>query len=331
MLIILTVIFVGMVFYLAQLIVMQLEQKSDEEVLRSKDGYQLIIDQKNKILAEKGKLEREANQIFTLYEMTKDITRHFNEQEAFGIFKAKLKENVALEDCRITDDLEGGKQPAGYEVFELKSKEQKLGFLVYKGVAAKDREKFSILAHQFALAFRRIKLYKEIETLAITDALTGVYTRRYSLERLQEEVQRSAARKSQMVFLMLDVDHFKKVNDQYGHLTGDEVLKEVGNLLRENVREIDIAGRYGGEEFSVVLPDTDTQGAMLVAERIRQAAEKRVIKAYDATVRITVSIGMSAFPNDGKLPVELIDKADWALYRAKSQGRNRTIAFGQYN
>src|SRR5256885_16467112 len=105
MLILLTILFVCIVFYLAQVVVMQLEQKADEEVLRSKETYQGIIDQKNTILAEKTKLEKEAAQIFTLYEMTKEITRHFNEQEAFHIFKTKLKENVALEDCRIVDDL----------------------------------------------------------------------------------------------------------------------------------------------------------------------------------------------------------------------------------
>jgi diguanylate cyclase (GGDEF)-like protein len=215
-------------------------------------------------------------------------------------------------------------------VYDLQSKQKKLGHLIYKGVPAKDKEKFFILAHQFALAYQRIKLYKEIETLAITDALTDVYTRRYFMERFEEEMSRAAARKTKVSFLMIDVDHFKKVNDQYGHLTGDEVLKHMGIILKEAVRAIDIAGRFGGEEFCVVLPETDTAGALLVAERIRKSAAARIIKAYDATLRITVSIGIASFPEDGKLPEELIDKADWALYRAKSQGRNCTVAFGMY-
>lgn len=330
--IMLAIVFIGVVFYLAQMVVMQLEQKADEDVLRSKDSYQKIIEQKTKILAEKNKLEREAAQIFTLYEMTKEITRHFKEDEAFEIFKRKLKENLSIDDCRMVDDEPlHADIPAGFAVFALKSKEKKLGFLIYKGVSEKDKPKFEILAHQFALAYLRIKLYKEVETLAITDALTGAYTRRYFLERFEEEIKRSHLRKTKVAFLLVDADYFKKVNDQYGHLTGDEVLRQIALVLKESVREIDIVGRYGGEEFCVVLPDTDAQGAALVAERIRKTVEGKKIRAYDATLRITISIGISAYPSDGKTAEELIDKADWALYRAKSAGRNCIITFGAYN
>ena len=129
---------------------------------------------------------------------------------------------------------------------------------------------------------------------------------------------------------MIDVDHFKNFNDQYGHITGDQILREIGALIRENIREIDIAGRYGGEEFCVILPDTDQQGAQFAAERIRHAAQLADIKAYDATVKITLSICTSTFPDDGKKVDELIDKSDWALYRAKKQGRNAVSSFGVY-
>ncbi len=330
----LTVAFVVVVFFLAKLIVFQLEQRADEEVLRSKEVFQRIIEQKDKANAEKSKLEREAIQIFTLYEMTKEIAGHLNEQEAFNIFRRRLKENITIEDVQLLHDIaeaDQGAVPDDYLLFVLKSKEKKLGVLVYKGVPEKDKDKFVILAHQFALALRRIKLYKDIETLAITDGLTNVYTRRYFLERFDEEIKRSALRKTTCAFLMLDVDHFKMVNDQYGHLTGDQVLREIALIIQENVREIDIVGRFGGEEFCVVLPDTDTEGAQVVAERIRKAAEKKLIKAYDNSIHITISIGLAVFPSDGKLMEELMDKADWALYRGKSQGRNCTVAFGLYH
>jgi diguanylate cyclase (GGDEF)-like protein len=315
-------------------VVLGLEQRADEDVLGAKDVFGKIIDQKSKAQSDKAKLEREAMQIFTLYDMTKEITRHSNEQDAFNIFFRKLKENVIIEDCQLVHDigegLKGGVLPSDYAVFVLKSKEKKLGVLLYKGLEAKDKEKFVILAHQFALALRRLKLYKDIETLAITDGLTGVYTRRYFVERFDEEIKRSSLRKSSLSFLMIDADHFKTVNDQHGHLAGDQVLKEIADIIQENVREIDIVGRFGGEEFCVVLPDTDMEGARLVAERIRKSAEKRVIRAYDSTLRITLSIGLAIYPSDGKLLEELMDKADWALYRAKSQGRNCVVAFGLY-
>jgi len=333
-LIIATIVFVGVVFYLAQLVVLGLEQRADEDVLGAKDAFRKIIEQKDKTQAQKAKLEREAMQIFTLYEMTKEITRHFNEQDAFKIFYKKLKENVSLEDCQFVQDADegfkGGIISGEYAVFVLKSKEKKLGALLYKGLEPKDREKFAILAHQFALALRRLKLYKDIAALAITDGLTGVYTRRYFNERFNEEIKRSALRHCSLAFLMVDADHFKIVNDQHGHLAGDQVLKEIANIIQENVREIDIVGRFGGEEFCVVLAETDLGGARVVAERIRKSAEKRIIKAYDSTLHVTLSIGLAIYPSDGKLTEELIDKADWALYRAKSQGRNCVVAFGLY-
>jgi len=331
---ILTAVFVGVVFYLAQLVVLGLEQRADEDVLGAKDAFRKIIEQKDKAQAEKAKLEHEAMQIFTLYDMTKEITRNSNEQEAFNIFRRKLKENVTIEDCQLAADIgegfKGGLLPSEYSVFVLKSKEKKLGVLLYKGLETKDKEKFAILAHQFALALRRLKLYKDIETLAITDGLTGVYTRRYFLERFEEEIKRASLRKSNISFLMIDADHFKMVNDQYGHLTGDLVLKEIANIIQENVREIDIVGRFGGEEFCVILPDTLLEGSQVVAERIRKSAHKRLIKAYDSTLHVTLSIGLAVYPTDGKVLEELMDKADWALYRAKSQGRNCVVAFGLY-
>jgi len=332
--IILTAVFVAVVFYLAKLVVLGLEQRADEDVLGAKDVFGKIIEQKDKAQAEKSKLEKEASQIFTLYEMTKEITSHFEEQEAFDIFRKKLKENIDIADCQLVHDIgdsfKGGVLPSDYGVFVLKSKERKFGVLLYKGLEEKDKEKFAILAHQFALALRRLKLYKDIETLAITDGLTSVYTRRYFLERFDEEIKRSRLHKNSLAFLMIDADHFKMVNDQHGHLTGDAVLKEVAHTIQEGVREIDIVGRFGGEEFCVVLPETDLDGARVVAERIRKAAEEKLIKAYDNALHITLSIGISVFPADGKLLEELMDKADWALYRAKSQGRNRVVAFGLY-
>ena len=330
---IIAVIFVVIVFYMAKIVVMQQEQKADEDAMRAKDVYQDIIEQRKRAISEKSRLEKEAAQIFTLYEMTKDINKNFDETEAFNIFKRKVRENVPTAEFEIMDvSLEKLKETRAdreYSIFPLKSKEHKLGYLIYKGVSQEDKEKFLILCHQFALSFRRIKLYKDIELLAITDSLTEVHTRRYFMGRFSEEIDRAALRKTQLSIVMIDVDHFKSFNDQYGHLTGDRILKRVGQIIKESIREIDIAGRYGGEEFCVVLPETDLDGAVLAAERIRLAAETAVIQAYDHAVKVTVSLGVATFPNGGSNIDELLDNADWALYRAKSLGRNRTVAFGR--
>lgn len=306
-----------------------------ERMRYADEEFQKLERQKNKLDDQCGALQNEALEIFTLYEITREITKSFNENEAFKIFKIKLREHVQFEECRfldsITNEVKGLRKLDDHFVFTLQSKRMKIGYLVIKGVAKKDKEKVMILGHQFALALRRVRLYQEIEQIAITDSLTGVHTRRYAIERFGEELKRSKARNIKMSFLMIDVDHFKRFNDQYGHITGDQILREIGVLISENVREIDIAGRYGGEEFCVILPDTDCQGAHYAAERIRQASEKASIKAYDATVKVTLSVGTSTFPENGKKTDELIDKADWALYRAKKYGRNTVRSFGVYD
>jgi diguanylate cyclase (GGDEF)-like protein len=205
-----------------------------------------------------------------------------------------------------------------------------LGELVYRGLQAKDEETFTILAHQFALVLRRIQLYKDVENMAIKDSLTGLHTRRYLMERFEEEFARTGLKGLSLSILMIDVDNFKRINDEYGHLAGDQVLREVGHLIGQTIRGIDIAGRYGGEEFCVILPDTDKPGALLAAERVRLAIADQKIRAYDASVHVTVSVGVATIPDDAHHMGELMDKADWALYRAKRLGRNRAIGFSVY-
>jgi diguanylate cyclase (GGDEF)-like protein len=124
---------------------------------------------------------------------------------------------------------------------------------------------------------------------------------------------------------MLDVDYFKKINDTYGHLVGDAVLKEVAQVIRENVRQIDIIGRWGGEELAVVFAEAGPGQGRFAAERLRQAVEGREICAYDEKLKATVSIGIAGFPRDAKEIQPLIEKADQALYRAKEAGRNKVF------
>jgi diguanylate cyclase (GGDEF)-like protein len=127
--------------------------------------------------------------------------------------------------------------------------------------------------------------------------------------------------------LMLDIDHFKNCNDRYGHLVGDAVLKEVAKGIKDSVRLIDLVGRYGGEEFLIVLIETDKKQGEIVAERIRKFIEDKSIKVYDEELKVTVSIGISTFPFDSKEVKSLINKADKALYSAKESGRNKIVAF----
>lgn len=320
---ILALLFVCSIIFCCEMLLKSSAQEEEAEMRQIETQYSELEEQKQSFLRTKKTLEGEAEEIFRLYDMTRAITKNFDEHEMFEVFKTKLKENIYFLDCTLFGPLEA--PSAGTFLFNIQSKEQKLGILAFQGLRESDQEKATILGHQFALALRRIRLYQEVERLAMTDSLTDVSTRRYFMERFEEELNRAKNRKSSLTFLMIDVDNFKKFNDQYGHMVGDQILRRMGGIIKENIREIDIAGRYGGEEFCVVLPDTDEKGGVYVAERIRVATEKAQIKSYDTSVNITISIGLASFPNIGRTPQELIHKADTALYRAKESGRNRLV------
>jgi len=202
--------------------------------------------------------------------------------------------------------------------------EEKIASILYiENIPRRYFENFIILTSQFAIQFQKVVLYKRVQEISITDSLTEVSTRRHFLERFKEEIRRSMRHKSNLPLLMLDLDHFKETNDRFGHLVGDVVLKEVAGILKSNLREIDIIGRYGGEEFAIALAGTGREEAHQAAERIRESIEGTVFKAYDEVVSTTVSIGVGVFPDDGVDVENLIESADKALYKAKESGRNR--------
>ena len=159
------------------------------------------------------------------------------------------------------------------------------------------------------------------------DSLTGLYNRWYVLDKLEAEINRSLRHGSPMAVLMVDLDHFKHVNDTYGHTAGDQVLQSVGKLLRESCRVYDVPGRYGGEEFCVLLPETTLGTTPIVAERIRQRLEMTEMAAGGSSFVVTASIGIAGIDSHTGEPLlsptALIDRADRALYSAKNHGRNR--------
>lgn len=199
------------------------------------------------------------------------------------------------------------------------------GVLIVEDLAKVQRKMLSMIANQVSLQLSRIYLYQQVEGLAITDALTGLYVRRYFLERAQEELARAKRHGLPSTLLIADLDRFKGKNDTYGHLVGDIVLKEVARLLQQNLREVDLVARYGGEEFIFLLIETSVEQAMLIAQRLRQLVELHPIRAYDELLSQTISIGIAGFPEDADILEDLIRQADTALYAAKSAGRNRVM------
>lgn len=202
-------------------------------------------------------------------------------------------------------------------------------------VLARINTQIRILSMQKELEMKNKELQEKnllLEKLAITDSLTNLFNRAYILDRLKTEVLRSARYKESISFIMIDVDFFKNINDRFGHLTGDAVLKIVANQLKSSIRDVDIVGRYGGEEFIVVCPNTDITGAKIIAERIRQNTHKSNFKLGNKKVDITLSLGVScALPriqlNTDTFITQQLSNADIALYKAKSSGRNRVEVF----
>ena len=184
-----------------------------------------------------------------------------------------------------------------------------------------------LLASHAAIALDNARLFSEVQQLATTDSLTGIFNRRHFFALARGEVERSRRYQYPLSLIMLDIDHFKQVNDTYGHATGDMILQQIAQRCRKNLRETDIFGRYGGEEFVVLLPLTDLENARLVAERLRlEAAEV----GREANVEgVTISLGVAAMSGSGEDPESLLGKADQALYAAKQAGRNRVEVFSQ--
>ncbi len=173
---------------------------------------------------------------------------------------------------------------------------------------------------------------EEFKRLAVTDDLTGLYSRRYLLEHLQQETHRASRYKVPFCILLVDLDHFKRVNDQYGHIAGDQVLKSFSNLLRKCTRQSDIVCRYGGEEFLIVLTNTLLNAAKVVAERIRMSTKTQThCSAKGGTFQVTCSIGLTEYEQGIYDVNALINFADEALYRAKYLGRNRVCTWSNEN
>jgi len=167
---------------------------------------------------------------------------------------------------------------------------------------------------------------KQLARLSVTDGLTGLYNYRYFQQRLVEEMVRARRRGSPLTLLMIDVDYFKLYNDRHGHPMGDRVLRELGSLLQESVRQSDVVARYGGEEFAIILPDTDTDEGLVIAERLRENVEARSFWGEEDQPkgRLTVSVGIATYPTNAADVDELVKRADKALYKAKERDKNAT-------
>ncbi len=189
-----------------------------------------------------------------------------------------------------------------------------------------DIARLDALVPQAAVAWENVRIRETMHQLAATDGLTGLWNQRKMTAVLREEMRRSGRYHRPLSVLMFDVDSFKSFNDTYGHPKGDQLLRNIASILKENVRTVDYAGRYGGEEFIVVLPETSKDDACRMAERVRYSVETYAMVQIDGQdIHRTVSVGVASYPEDALNPAEIVQRADEALYRAKRSGKNCVI------
>ena len=296
---------------------------------REREAY-LALENESKLCARESEglkignqeLEKVSEETIALYDITQDIYKTLDVEKMLEIFRGRLANYLKFDQCIFTSLESDLSQYPDAMVLPLSIHKTNAGYLVAAGVAQKDKDKFNILAHQLIIGIKKAILYKRVQEMAITDSLTQAFSRRHFLDRFNEEMERSKKFKLRFSFLMVDVDHFKEINDNYGHLVGDAVLREIARSMKENIRQIDFIGRWGGEEFALIFVETEKSQACLAAERIRQTIESKQISVYDEALKTTISMGVATFPEDAHEAVSLVEKADKSLYLAKEKGRN---------
>jgi diguanylate cyclase (GGDEF)-like protein len=206
---------------------------------------------------------------------------------------------------------------------------EKLGVLALDSAShdafdPEDVQPLESVADICAAAIQNANYFDKMKQLAYVDGLTGIFNRRYFEMRIAEELERASRFMGRMSVIMVDIDHFKRLNDEFGHLLGDEVLRDVSNILKQQLRKVDMVCRYGGEEFAIVVPETTGANAMRVAEKLRRQIETHPFPGVPRPV--TISCGVADYPTHGSTRDEVVAAADSALYLAKQAGRNRVVA-----
>jgi diguanylate cyclase (GGDEF)-like protein len=186
-----------------------------------------------------------------------------------------------------------------------------------------------VFINQASESISRAILHEEMKLRALTDGLTGLYNHRHFQERLEENLKRAERFNESLSLILTDIDHFKSINDTYGHPVGDMVLKTVASTIKSTIREVDIAARYGGEEFAIILIGATSRHARKTAERLRKKIKEKKFSADNKTFTVTISLGVASFPDDSTDREDLIEKADLALYTAKKSGRDRTVLYSE--
>ncbi len=315
---------------------MQAGRPTEERVLMIQDDLDTTVVKKPK--AERGRLSKIHASLIVLN--GKEIGRDFRLRKSGLILGRSVDANIRLPDeqasrahARIDRDWDVERQSMTYSITDLQSTNQTIvNSKPIKRVELKDGDKIQIgdtVLKFVVLDHIEAAFHTEIRNLITYDQLTGLLTKESLFLALESELQRCLRYEYPLAVLMMDLDHFKSVNDGYGHLMGSHVLAVVGRLIRDSMRDDDVSARYGGEEFISYLAEDGLEAAQLAAERIRSAIEAHPFTLDDVTIDVRISIGIATAPEHGRDVNTLVKAADEALYRAKETGRNRVCTAGE--
>jgi diguanylate cyclase (GGDEF)-like protein len=271
----------------------------------------------------KGEMRRQAD--YNLTHNARGAGRKLDEDPMRSMISEARPLVVKLDDSNSPGLVTGGRAKFALMVPVQRSGQLMGAFELYlpesREIKESQAELLNGVAAQAAMAISHAQLYQAQEENALTDELTKLPNRRYMAQRFLQEMQRARRHHKGLAFVMIDLDHFKNVNDTYGHLEGDQALAELAKILLAGKRESDVAARYGGEEFALILHETDAAGAMILAERIRASVEEAT---FPGGLKLTISLGVAATEDESRF-TSLMEKADEALYEAKEGGRNKVV------
>lgn len=273
---------------------------------------------------------KDGNLELTAVEGIKNAEKLANNNHILNAIQTKNTKTIILPQDKTVDELLAEIKPSSIVIEPLIYKDTVLGVMVLASLKQESHnlDHLGMFSGNLALALNKSLKHSQLQTLVAIDPLTGVYNRRFGFVRLEEEYSAAVRSEAPLGLLMLDLDHFKNINDTYGHIAGDKVLAEVSKMIKVMLRKYDLLVRYGGEEFIVVLPGTSTRESMLVANRIRLLIEESNINYANTPIQMTVSIGVVSFPETPISKLEdLIKFADEAMYKSKFAGRNQVTLY----
>lgn len=323
---------------LSSMIIIFYTRKQDKINLQSAEELENEIKEKenqlNNLKNETEELGKYDRQNIILYNLTKILSETLNINENISIIAKYIKEYISSDFSfyLYDDEIENykllyGKIYSNGQKIEIEDKDGIYAVFIINSNNENVLQNARTLSVEITPFIKRIYLFNKIEYLSQKDGLTGLYRRGSFNEKLEYEIIRAKNFKHTVGLMMVDIDHFKKINDTYGHQVGDEILKGVARILKDNVYETDFVARYGGEEFAVIMPRAQREGSYRKAEYIRQVIENTVFKTELVELKITISIGLAYYPEDASDSKELIEKADKALYYSKEHGRNQTTDY----